>query len=160
MDRPSTSNPKRQTFASHQLVAEISHSDAAVSTPFKEPSMQLDPGVIWSSDESGVPEGMLARPHTSNPRYVEMSQRDASPAAASKRSLSTQHNNPSPASSKATPFVPVGGLPSAGPTFSNTNPSSNGPTPISSGRAYVGEDFDTNRASPCFADGEGSPIQV
>ena len=31
--------------------------------------------VLWS-EEKGVPENILARPHTSNPRYVEMHMRD------------------------------------------------------------------------------------
>lgn len=69
MDRPHTSNPKRK-------------ASAEVTPVHNPPGLDLKPlapddmrEILWS-EEQGVPENILARPHTSNPRYVEMHMRD------------------------------------------------------------------------------------
>ena len=147
MERPTTSNPKRQTFASHHGTEQSSFH--VEPTPVKNNTgMQLDPSVIWSAQEGGVPENMLARPHTSNPRYVEKSQRDASPCTKSNVSIGFNFSPVSASSRNNNPTT------NGGTTASLTNPSSNGPTPITTGRVHCPDDA----ASPCFADdGNSSP---
>jgi hypothetical protein len=57
--------------------------------------------ILWS-EEKGVPENILARPHTSNPRYVEMHMRDT-PRKDNNSADGTQHAVPSAGATNTTP---------------------------------------------------------
>jgi hypothetical protein len=82
--RPTTSNPKRRhTVGSptHQQSQDTPRSslpaeaDGKLALRLPVAFEDVSAEVLWSSEPT-VPPSILARPHTSNPRYVELNQRD------------------------------------------------------------------------------------
>lgn len=81
--RPTTSNPKRRhtlgspTHQSQDTPRSSAPVEAEGKLALRLPLAFEDVSaeVLWSSEPT-VPQNILARPHTSNPRYVELNQRD------------------------------------------------------------------------------------
>lgn len=70
--RPTTSNPKRRVSQN----SPVHNSGSMKMSPRGDAPVEADltAEVLWSNE--CVPANILARPHTSNPRYVEMNLRD------------------------------------------------------------------------------------